>query len=78
MPTLLQVEGFRFFFYSNERGEPPHVHVERGEGDAKFWLEPLRLAYSHRMTPGEQRRLRELVFQHQSFFKERWLEHFSR
>jgi len=75
MPTLLQVEGFRFFFYSNERGEPPHVHVERGEGEAKFWLDPLRIAYAHRLTPAEQRRVR---VQYQGFFKERWLEHFSR
>jgi hypothetical protein len=28
MPTLLQTEGFRFFFYSNKRREPSHVHVE--------------------------------------------------
>ena len=32
MPTLLQTEGFRFFFYSNERREPPHVHVEHFRG----------------------------------------------
>ena len=36
MPTLLRVEGFRFFFYSNERQEPPHVHVEKGDGEAKL------------------------------------------
>ena len=76
MPNLLQVEGFRFFFYSSERNEPPHVHVERAEAEAKFWLDPLRLVYSHRMTPRELRRLRELVFQHQALFKERWHEHF--
>jgi len=29
MPTLLRVEGFRFFFFSNEGQEPPHVHVGR-------------------------------------------------
>jgi hypothetical protein len=78
MPTLLQVEGFRFFFYSAERNEPPHVHVERGDAEAKFWLDPLRLAYTYRMTRAEQRRMRELVFQHQALFKERWREHFSR
>jgi hypothetical protein len=32
MPTLLRVEGFRFFFYSGERQEPPHDHVEKGDG----------------------------------------------
>jgi hypothetical protein len=37
----------------------------------------LRLSYSHRMTAAEQRRMRELVFQHQALFKERWREYFS-
>ena len=26
------------FFYSNERGEPPHIHVRSGDFEAKFWL----------------------------------------
>ena len=76
MPTLLQSEGFRFFFYSNERQEPPHVHVEKGDGEAKLWLQPVQVAYSHRLTPGELRRARELAFQHQGTFMERWNEHF--
>jgi hypothetical protein len=36
MPTLLRVEGFRFFFFSNEGQEPPHVHVSKGDGLAKL------------------------------------------
>ncbi|MEO6401177.1 MAG: DUF4160 domain-containing protein [Vicinamibacteria bacterium] len=47
MPSLLQVEGFRFFFYSSEGNEPAHVHVERAEAEAKFWLDPLRLFPPH-------------------------------
>ncbi len=76
MPTLLRIEGFRFFIYSNEGQESPHVHVEKGDGGAKFWLEPVQMAYSHRLTPAELRRARELVFQHQAMSKERWNEHF--
>jgi hypothetical protein len=76
MPTLLQAEGFRFFFYSNERDEPPHVHVEKGDGEAKLRLQPVQLAYSHRLMPAELRRVRELTFEHQAVFVERWNEHF--
>lgn len=76
MPTLLEAEGFRFFFYSNERHEPPHVHVEKGDGEAKLWLQPVGVAYSHRLTPAELRRVRELTFAHQGVFVERWNEHF--
>jgi hypothetical protein len=78
MPTLLRVEGLRFFFYSNEGQEPPHVHVEKGAGEAKLWLEPVRLVYSNRLTPSELRRVRELTFQHQTAFLERWNEHLRR
>jgi Domain of unknown function (DUF4160) len=78
MPTLLQAEGFRFFFYSNEGREPPHVHVAKGSGEAKVWLQPVRLAHSSGLGPTELRRLRELTFQHQAAFVERWNEYFNR
>ena len=78
MPSILDVEGFRFFFFSDERQEPPHVHVEKGEGAAKLWLQPVRVAYTHDLTPTEIRRIRELTFEHQAAFVERWNEYFSR
>ncbi len=78
MPTLLQIEGFRFFFYSNERQEPAHVHVEKGDGEAKLWLQPVEVVYAHGLTPSEQRRARELTVEHQATFLERWNEHFRR
>ena len=40
MPTLLLINGFRFFIYSNENNEPPHVHVIKGNSYGKIWLEP--------------------------------------
>jgi len=36
------------------------------------------MAYSYRLSPAEQRRARELTFQHQAAFVERWNEHFGR
>ena len=46
MPTVLRVGPYRFFFYAGDREEPPHIHVERDDKLAKFWLEPLRLQRS--------------------------------
>jgi hypothetical protein len=43
MPTVLRAGPYRFFFYAGDREEPPHVHVERDEKVAKFWLDPVRL-----------------------------------
>ena len=43
MPTILRQGPYRFFFYAGDRDEPVHVHVERDDSIAKFWLDPLRL-----------------------------------
>jgi hypothetical protein len=78
MPKVLDFEGFRFFFFSDERQEPAHVHVEKGEGVAKLWLQPVRIAYTHQLTPAQIRRIREVTFEHQAAFVERWNEYFRR
>jgi hypothetical protein len=44
MPTVLRIGRFRFYFFSNEREAPPHIHVKAAEDEAKFWLEPIELA----------------------------------
>jgi hypothetical protein len=44
MPTVLRIKGYRFFFFSLEGHEPPHVHIESAERVAKFWLRPVALA----------------------------------
>jgi hypothetical protein len=43
MPTVLRSGPYRFFFYSADGSEPPHVHVQREALIAKFWLKPVRL-----------------------------------
>ncbi len=61
MPTVLRSGPYRLFFYSGDRDEPPHVHVERGESRAKFWLDPVRLHWSRGFNRSELNRLRVLV-----------------
>ena len=77
MPTLLVIEGFRFYFFSDERQEPPHVHVRKGDSVAKLWLRPVDLVFARGFTRAEIRRIRELTFEHQGFFIKRWHEYFS-
>jgi hypothetical protein len=43
MPTVLRVDGYRFFFVSLDRSEPPHIHVKREKKVAKLWLDPVVL-----------------------------------
>jgi hypothetical protein len=61
MPVVFRYRGFRFFFYSNEGAprEPVHIHVERNEIEAKFWLVPsVQVAYNDGY---DARTLRELL-----------------
>lgn len=48
MPVVLRYRGVRFLFYSNEGNprEPPHIHAVKDGIDAKFWLNPVRVAYN--------------------------------
>jgi len=38
MPTILMVQGWRFYFYANEGNEPMHVHAVKGDADCKYWI----------------------------------------
>jgi hypothetical protein len=78
VPTLLQVEGFRFYFFSLEEGEPPHIHVRKGGGKAKFWLSPVELVKARGLTRAEVRRAHELTEEHSAYFLQRWNEYFHR
>ena len=77
MPTVFRREGYRFFFFSNEGTEPPHIHLERGAGYAKFWLDPVGLAVAKDLKNSELRRAKLLVIQHRFDFLEKWRAYFS-
>jgi hypothetical protein len=77
MPTLLRRHGYRFFFFTREGTEPPHVHVEKGEDYAKFWLRPVRLARNRGFLSRHLRTIRSLVEENEAFFEEKWHERFG-
>ena len=77
MPTILNIGPFRFFFYSNEGGEPTHIHVQRDQMLSKFWLEPVALASSTRFSPRELRKIESIVLENRALFLEAWNEHFN-
>jgi len=78
MPTVLRLLNWRFHFYSDEGSEPPHIHVDTGDGECKFWLAPIRLARSYRVDRVELNRIEAAVFEHEAFFLEKWHEFFER
>jgi hypothetical protein len=76
MPTVLRVGPYRFFFYASDGGEPPHVHVERDDCEAKYWLDPVRWEWSHGFSTKEINRVRRLVETYQVELLESWNEFF--
>jgi len=78
MPTVLRIGRYRFYFFSNERQEPPHIHVKAAENQAKFWLKPTQLASNYGFSSRELNELERLVEQNESFFLEVWNEYFGK
>ena len=78
MPTLLLQDGYRFFFYSNENNEPAHIHVKKGDGEGKIWLEPaLRIGWIHGFTNREENAILQIVNNFAEQFKTNWYEYFG-
>lgn len=75
MPTVLRTGPYRFYFYSHEPNEPAHVHVDRDDFSAKFWLQPVTLARNIRFPLHELRRLQKLVQENQAMLLEAWHGH---
>ena len=76
VPTVLREGPYRLFFYSGDRNEPPHIHVERDTHRAKFWLDPVRLARSGGFGAAELRELERLVLEHAQLLLGKWNEYF--
>ncbi len=76
MPTVLRIGPYRFFFYAGDRDEPPHVHVERDNNVAKFWLKPVIMQQSGGYSRSELNQIQRLVEKHCNELLEKWDEFF--
>jgi 3-methyladenine DNA glycosylase AlkD len=76
VPTIARLGPYRFFFFSGDRDEPRHVHVEREDMLAKFWLAGPALAESKGFASHELRMIARIVAEHRDDFVEAWNEHF--
>jgi hypothetical protein len=79
MPVVFRERGFRFFFYSNEGSprEPLHIHVEKDNVEAKFWLKPeVSVAYNDGYGARTLRELQSLGEANENRIVRAWNEHF--
>lgn len=70
--------GISLFFYSDEGGEPAHVHGEEGNKSAKFWLAKAELARAGNFKGYELASIRKLVIAYKDELMEAWNVHFTR
>jgi len=77
MPTVLRVGQFRFFFYSEEGLEPPHVHIESAERRAKFWLVPIEEKWNDGFRSGEMKEIERIIFANIDLLLEAWNAFFA-
>ncbi len=75
MPTVLQVGPYRFFFYATDCPEPPHIHIQRENKKAKFWLSPVRLQSSGGFNTHEINRLQKIIEEYAEKLLEEWNEY---
>ncbi|MDX2074794.1 MAG: DUF4160 domain-containing protein [bacterium] len=72
MPTVMQIGAYRFFFYSNENDEPRHIHIKSAENEAKYWLEPLELAWNYGFNSRELKQIERHLHDNMSYVIESW------
>jgi hypothetical protein len=77
MPTIFKIGPYRFFFYSSDENEPVHVHIEREEMIAKFWVDPVRLQDNGGFGRNELVKIHKMVEENVNRIMEAWNEYFK-
>jgi hypothetical protein len=77
VPTVLRWNGYRFYFFSNEGFEPPHIHVDRGGATAKVWLAPVAVARNIGYSAVELNDIIRKVREEAPAFVEAWHGYFG-
>ncbi|MBI4761899.1 MAG: DUF4160 domain-containing protein [Chloroflexota bacterium] len=75
MPVVLRVAGYKFFFYQADlANEPPHVHVTKEGSEAKFWLDPVRIARAGKFRKSDLRDIERIIEDNLEFLLNVWSE----
>lgn len=76
LPTVLKINGFRFFFFSDEH-TPLHIHVEKGDGYMRVELESLKVTNKQKFTKNEEKKALNIIKEHQEELIGAWNEYFN-
>jgi len=77
LPTVLKLNGYRFFFFSREELRQ-HIHIYSTDGEAKFWLKPhIELAKNYNFSKKQLNEIEKIIKNHYNDFVKAWEEHFE-
>ncbi|MFA5263837.1 MAG: DUF4160 domain-containing protein [Opitutaceae bacterium] len=78
MPTVIFLFGWRFFFYSDEGNEPLHIHCEKAEKEAKFWLDErtraITVSFAHNFSSRDMKEVKNIIGQYFEEIIKSWKE----
>jgi hypothetical protein len=77
VPTLFRSGPYRFYFFSHEPNEPPHVRVDAGSYSAKVWLFPVMVARNRGFRAHELAVILRLVRENADMLLEEWNGYFG-
>lgn len=81
--ALLEYLGYLFYFWSNESGEPVHIHISKGKPskqNLKLWIGPDRVTVAHNGIDCSDKELRQLisyVSNNRAEVVDAWSKHFD-
>lgn len=77
MPTVLRINGYRFYWFSNEHG-PVHIHVSKGGAEARIILKPsIEIDNNYNFKPKELKQILAIIQENYQLIIDKWNETFD-
>ena len=80
---ILDFLGYSFFFWSNENGEPPHIHVCKGAPSpnaTKFWITKGGIELDHnksQIPPNDLKKIARYILDNRADIIAAWFDFFG-
>ena len=71
MPTVLNLFGYRFWFYGNDH-TPIHIHVKKGGAVAKYTILPISLVYNYGFKSSELKMIEAILEDNDEIIAQHW------
>lgn len=78
MPVVLRIKGYKIWFYQADLDEPPHVHVGKGNNEAKYWVNPIAVARPGRFKDHELNQIEKILAKNREEILRVWREEDSK